>query len=108
MLVLTRVEFCAELEAVRAAVLLCPNYLGRWVDGPQISSAPERANLPIRNLSARPTRCVRPAIRLHAQMLHAITVAQAHGYKNVTVVRIEGKAHERLAEEVLAYFASLL
>jgi len=37
-------------EAVRAATLVCPNYAGRWVDEAHISSAPERAALPIRSL----------------------------------------------------------
>jgi hypothetical protein len=41
-------------------------------------------------------------------MQKAMSVAEAHGYKNVSLVRLEGKGHERLAEEVLAYFASLL
>jgi hypothetical protein len=42
------------------------------------------------------------------QMQNAVSIAEAHGYKNVTLVRVEGKGHERLADEVLAYFASLL
>src|SRR5262249_51890919 len=36
-------------EAVKAAALVCPNYLGRWVDEAHISSAHERVELPIRN-----------------------------------------------------------
>ena len=95
-------------EAVRAAVLVCPNYLGRWVDESQISSAPERANLPIRNFVGTNDTLCSPGQPIHTQMLRAITVAEAHGYKNVTIVRIEGKGHERLADEILAYFASLL
>ena len=30
------------------------------------------------------------------------------GYKNVSLERIVGKGHERLADEVLAYFSSLI
>jgi hypothetical protein len=36
-----------------------------------------------------------------------MTVAEAHGYKNLSLTRVEGKGHERLAAEVLAYFSSL-
>ena len=32
-------------EMVRAAALVCPNYLGRWVDVAHISNAPELVNL---------------------------------------------------------------
>jgi hypothetical protein len=35
-------------------------------------------------------------------------MAEAHGYKNVSVVRVDNKGHERLADEVLAYFSTLL
>jgi hypothetical protein len=41
-------------------------------------------------------------------MQTAISVAETHGYKNVSLTRVEGKGHERLADEVLAYFSSLL
>jgi len=41
-------------------------------------------------------------------MQKAISVAETHGYKNVSLTRVEGKGHERLADEVLAYFSSLL
>ena len=36
-------------ETLRAAALVCPNYLGRWVDESRISTAAERARLPVRN-----------------------------------------------------------
>jgi hypothetical protein len=41
-------------------------------------------------------------------MQRAMSLADAHGYKNVSLVRVEGKGHERLADEVMAYFSSLL
>ena len=95
-------------EAVRAAVLVCPNYAGRWVDEAHISNAPERADLPIRNfVGANDTLCAQGS-PIHTQMMRAATIANEHGYKNVALVRIEGKGHERLAAEVLDYFASLL
>lgn len=94
-------------ETVRAAVLVCPNYAGRWVDEAHISNAPERADLPIRNfVGAHDTLCAQGS-PIHTQMMRAITIAGEHGYKNVAVVRIEGKGHERLAAEVLDYFSAL-
>ncbi len=50
--------------------------------------------------------CV-PGHPIYEQMEKAMSVAEQHGYKNVSFVKVEGKGHERLADEVLAYFASL-
>ena len=94
-------------EAVRAAVLVCPNYLGRWVDEQHISSAPERAELPIRNFVGTKDTLCSPGAPIYTQMQNAATLAGAHGYKNVSLVHVEGKGHERLADEVLAYFSTL-
>ena len=95
-------------EAVRGAALVCPNYLARWVDETHISSAPERAALPIKNLvGTKDSVCV-PGHPIYMQMQKAITVAEAHGYKNVSLTRVEGKGHERLADDVLDYFSSLV
>lgn len=94
-------------EAVRGAVLVCPNYLGRWVDEQHISSAPERVDLPIRNFVGTKDTLCSPGSPIYTQMQRAVTVAEAHGYKNVSLVRVEGKGHERLADEVLTYFSSL-
>ena len=86
---------------------MCPNYLGRWVDEAHISTAPERSALPIRNfVGAKDSLCA-PGTPIYTQMQKAISVAEAHGYKNVSLTQIEGKGHERLADEVLAYFSSL-
>ncbi|HSD46424.1 MAG TPA: hypothetical protein VLB87_07360, partial [Pyrinomonadaceae bacterium] len=95
-------------EAVRGAVLVCPNYLGRWVDEARVSTAPERAALPIRNFVGSKDELCAPGNPIYTQMQKAISVAEAHGYKNVSLTRVEGKGHERLADEVLAYFSSLL
>ena len=94
-------------EMVRGAALVCPNYLGRWVDEQQISSAEVRINLPIRNFVGTKDDLCEPGHPIYTQMQKAITIAQAHGYKNVSLVRVEGKGHERLADEVLAYFSRL-
>jgi len=95
-------------ETVRGAALVCPNYLGRWVDDAHISSAPERSALPVRNfVGTKDTLCA-AGNPIFAQMQKATSVAEAHGYKNVSLTRVEGKGHERLAEEVLAYFSTLM
>lgn len=95
-------------EEVRAAVLVCPNYAGRWVDEAHISNAPERVDLPIRNfVGTNDTLCAQ-GNPIHTQMMRAATIAGEHGYKNVALVRIEGKGHERLAAEVIDYFSSLI
>src|SRR6185295_20051999 len=64
-------------EAVRGAVLICPNYLGRWVDESRISSAPERGQLPIRNfVGSKDPLCV-AGHPIYTQMEKAISVAAA-------------------------------
>ena len=95
-------------EAVRGAAIVCPNYLGRWVDEAHMSAAPERSALPIRNLVGTKDSLCAPGTPIYTQMQKAISVAEAHGYKNVSLTPVEGKGHERLADEVLAYFSSLM
>jgi len=95
-------------EAVRGAALVCPNYLGRWVDEAHISSAAERGALPIRNLvGTKDTLCTQGQ-PIYTQMQNAISVAAAHGFKNVSLVRVDGKGHERMPDAVLEYFSSLV
>lgn len=95
-------------EALRGAAIVCPNYLGRWVAEAHISSAAERSALPIRNFVGTNDTLCSPGTPIYTQMQKAIGVAEAHGYKNVSLTRVEGKGHERLADEVLAYFSSLI
>ena len=94
-------------EAVRAAALVCPNYAGRWVDEAHIATVPDRISLPIRNFVGSKDELCAPGHPIYGQIQKAVRVAEAHGYKNVSLTRVEGKGHERLAEEVLAYFSSL-
>ena len=95
-------------EMTRGAALVCPNYLGRWVDEGHISSVAERTALPIRNfVGTKDDGCV-PGSPIYTQMQKAMSLADAHGYKNVSLTRVEGKGHERLADEVLGYFSSLM
>jgi hypothetical protein len=95
-------------EIVRAAALVCPNYQGRWIDETHISSAPERVNLPIVSfVGANDTLCGADG-PIHKQFNQAMTVARAHGYKNVGERIVKDKGHERLANEMLDYFSSVL
>ena len=93
---------------MRGAAIVCPNYAGRWVDEAHISSAPGRSTLPIRNFVGTNDTLCSPGQPIYTQMQKAVSVAEAHGYKNVSLTRIEAKGHDRLAEEVLAYFSSLI
>ena len=94
-------------EALRAAALSGPNYLGRCMDAARFSASPARVDLPVKvfqgaDPSGTPNRF------LQAQWEKAKQVAQEHGYRNVTRSLVPGKGHGPLAEEVLAYFSSLL
>jgi len=93
-------------EAVRGAALVCPNYLGRWVDENHIPANAER--LPIRNFIGTKDDDCAPGRPIYTQIQSAMSLAEAHGYKNVSLMRVAGKGHEHLADEVLAYFTSLL
>jgi hypothetical protein len=95
-------------ESVRSAALVCPNYRGRWVDEQRISTAAARTDLPIRNFVGTKDMVCSPGNPIYIQMQSAMELAQAHGYKNVALKSVEGKGHERLADEVLDYFSSLL
>ena len=95
-------------EALRGAALVCPNYLGRWVEEQRISSAMERTQLPIRNFVGTKDDLCMPGHPIYNQMQQAISIARQHGYNNVSLTSVEGKAHERLADEVLKYFSTLL
>ena len=94
-------------ETVKGAVLACPNYLGRWVDEQHISAATERTQLPIRNFVGSKDDVCSVGHPIYSQMQRAISVAEANGYKNVSLKTVEGKGHERFADEVLTYFSSL-
>ena len=95
-------------DAVQGAALVCPNYAGRWIDENRISQTLWRKDLPIRNLvGTKDALCV-AGHPIYLQMEKAMSVAVAHGYENVRILRIEGKGHDRMAGEVLDYFSSLL
>jgi hypothetical protein len=77
-------------EVTRGAVLVCPNYQGRWVDETHISSAVERSRLPIRNFVGTRDELCSPGHPIYTQMQKAVSLAEAHGYQNVSLTRVEG------------------
>jgi len=95
-------------EYLRGAALVCPNYLGRWVDEQHISSAQERTGLPIRTFVGSKDEICQAGHPIYTQIQRAMSLAEAHGYKNTSLTPVEGKGHERLADEVLSYFWSLI
>jgi hypothetical protein len=95
-------------EVLRGAAIVCPNYAGRWVDEAHISSAAERGRLPVRNFIGTKDELCSAGQPIYTQMQRAIGLAKAQGYGNVSIITVEGKGHERLAEEILTYFSSLV
>lgn len=95
-------------EAMLGAALVCPNYQGRWLDESHISSAAERVKLPVRVFVGTKDTLCSPGSPIYIQMQKAMTLAEARGYKGISLVVVEGKGHDQLANEVLSYFWSLL
>ena len=95
-------------ENLRGAALVIPNYLGRWVDEGKISAYPGRRDLPIRAFIATNDRLAAAGSPIFSQLQRAVSLAKANGYQNISQVTVEGKGHEPLADDVLAYFSSLL
>ena len=90
-------------EALRAVALSDPNYQGRCLDD-GFSSNSARADLPIRIFTTGAT----PNSYIVAQSTEAKATAEAHGYGSVSQAALPAKPHGPLAEDVLAYFSSLL
>jgi dienelactone hydrolase len=95
-------------EAIRAAAPVCTNYRGRCMEDVQFSSSPQRIKLPVTVLGGESDAGWKPNQPLYTQSQEAIRLAREHGYENVSESVAQGKGHGPLAEEVLAYFYSLL
>ena len=90
-------------EAMCAAALSDPNYQGRClVDG--FSSAAARTDLPVRIFTTGAT----PNRFIASQSAEAKAAAESHGYRAISQVALPERPHSALAEEVLAYFLTLL
>ncbi len=91
-------------EWLRAAALSGPNYAGRCLDERQFSMSPARAGLPVKVFSGE--GAAGPGSPIFTQFDLAARVAREHGYPNVSR-EIVKKPHGPMADEILAYFASL-
>src|SRR5262249_18640177 len=90
-------------ERLAAAAPSCGNFNGRCIA--KVSSAAERVNLPVRAFQGELDEHRQG---LEAQFAKAKELATAHGYRNISVEVVKGAGHVPLADQVLAYFSSLL
>lgn len=93
-------------EALKAAAPVSPNYIGRCMEGKEISTDASRADMPIHVFLAEKDPPSATGI-LRQQAETAMKLAQDHGYKKVTETFVPGKERGPLPDEVLAYFFSL-
>jgi len=93
-------------EALRAAAPAVTNYAGRCLD-PGFSSAASRADLPVTVFQVEAGRDVPPGKYVYAQSQQAMKTAAEHGFRNVSERIVAGPPHGPLADEVLAFFASV-
>ena len=90
-------------EKLAAAAPTCGNFNGRCIT--TVSSAAERVNLPVQAFQGELDEHRQG---LEGQFVKAREVATAHGYKNISFELVQGAGHDPLADQVLAYFSSLL
>jgi poly(3-hydroxybutyrate) depolymerase len=95
-------------EALRAAAPVCTNYRGRCMEDAQFSSSPQRTKLPVTVFGGEADPGWKQGQPLYTQSQEAIKIAREHGYGSVSESVAPRKGHEPLADEVLAYFYSLL
>jgi dienelactone hydrolase len=96
-------------EWFRASAPVSPNWRGRWVAEADFSSAPARADLPVKVLF-----CDREKVDAHVgwdawlgQSKDAMKLAEAHGFRNVSVANLPGRPHGPLADDVIAFFEAV-
>ena len=90
-------------EKLAGAALAAGNFHGRGIS--TVSSAPERANLPVKGFQGDQDQN-------YSQLAHewsdAKKLADANGYQNISYQIIAGADHQPFANQVFAFFASLL
>lgn len=96
-------------ERLRGALPVSPNYRGRWVSEKTVSSSPARAGLPVRVLFCDKLEGEHEAGRQgwFAQTKEAMGLAEAHGYRNVSLATVPGRPHGPLAQDVLEVISKL-
>lgn len=93
-------------EALRAAAPAVTNYAGRCLES-GFSTAESRTNLPVTVFQVASGRDVAPGKFVYMQSQQAMKIAEEHGFRNVSERIVANKPHGPLADEVLAYFASV-
>jgi poly(3-hydroxybutyrate) depolymerase len=93
-------------DALRAAAPAVANYAGRRLES-GFSAEASRADLPVTVFQVQSGRDVAPGMFVYRQYQQARETAAEHGFQNVSERIIADKPHSPLAEEVLAYFASV-
>lgn len=82
------------------------NFVGRGLESRTISTAPERASLPVREIIGSQDGSYQAA--LWPQWQNAQALARANGYGNLSEQVVPGQPHTPLVAEVMAFFVSLL
>ena len=93
-------------EALRAAAPAVTNYAGRCLE-PGFSTTASRVNLPVTVFQVASGQDVAPGKYVYMQSQQAKTIAEQHGFRNLSERIIADQPHGPLADEVLAYFASI-
>lgn len=84
-------------------------FLTGWeAGGDGFSTAPSRVNLPVMVFQVTSGRDVAPGRFVYLQSQQARKIAAEHGWGNVSERIIADKPHGPLADEVLAFFASIM
>jgi dienelactone hydrolase len=90
-------------EKLLGAATTGGNFRNRCIEN--ISNAPDRTTLPVKGFLGENDAARTP---LAEQFNDAMKLATTHGYKNLSSEIIKGGEHAPMADEVLAYFYSLL
>jgi poly(3-hydroxybutyrate) depolymerase len=90
-------------EQLAAAATSCGNFNGRCIT--KVSNATQPVKLPVRAFQGETDEHRQG---LEGQFAKARELATAHGYTNISFEVIQGAGHVPLADQVLAYFSSLL
>ena len=97
-------------EELRAAAPVSPNWRGRWVGEADFSKSEARVALPVKVLFCAPLTGPEGAgwDAFLSQSKEAIQIAEAHGFRSVSLTMTTSPVHGPLADEVLAFFSSAL
>jgi hypothetical protein len=89
-------------EKVRAVAPVSTNYQGRWMTPESFSTSPARTKLPVQVIQTSQS-----PLPFLGQQAAAVEAAQAHGFANVSVIKVD-KPHGPMPEEVFRFFGQFL